>query len=160
MFIHAEPGAGKSVLVEVLCEWLRNFSEDTMKVICCSFTGSAAALIPQGRTINSLFGFTIEEAGCNTNLHDHQNRNTVKITVTLTELTAMFDLMSVRPWHVVCVVNDEVSQTTVSLLGHIEQRMTHVANGLTPDVPFGGHAMTLVGDFFQKTPPGNASIFT
>jgi hypothetical protein len=62
----------------------------------------------------------------------------------------MFELMSVRPWHAVCVVNDEVSQTTVSLLGHIEQRMTHVANGLTPDdiVPFGGHAVALVGDFF------------
>ena len=38
MFIHAEPGAGKSVLVEVLCEWLGNFSKDSMKVICCSFT--------------------------------------------------------------------------------------------------------------------------
>jgi hypothetical protein len=25
---------------------------------------------------------------------------------------------------------------------------------------FGGHAVTLVGDFVQKTPPGNASIFT
>ena len=48
MFIHAEPGAGKSVLVEVLCEWLRYFSKDSMKVICCSFTGSAAALVPQG----------------------------------------------------------------------------------------------------------------
>jgi hypothetical protein len=67
MFIHAEPGAGKSVLVEVLCEWLRNFSKDSMKVICCSFTGSAAALVPQGRTINNLFGFTVEEAACNTN---------------------------------------------------------------------------------------------
>jgi hypothetical protein len=55
---------------------------------------------------------------------------------------------------------DEVSQTTVSLLGHIEQRMMQVANGRTPDVPFGRHAVTLVGDFFQKTPPGNASIFT
>jgi len=56
----------------------------------------------------------------------------------------MFDSMSDRPWHAVCVVNDEVSQTTVSLLGHIEQRMTQVANGRTPDVAFGGHAVTLV----------------
>jgi hypothetical protein len=31
------------------------------------------------------------------------------------------------------VVNDEVSQTTVALLGHIEQRMKHFSNGLTPD---------------------------
>jgi hypothetical protein len=61
------------------------------------------------------------------------------------------------PW---TVVNDKVSQTTIALLGHIEQRMTQVANGLTLDVAFGGHAVTLVGDFFQKTPPGNASIFT
>jgi hypothetical protein len=120
MFIHAEPGAGKSVLVEVLCEWLRDFSNDTMKVICCSYTGSAAALVPQGRTINSLFGFTMEEAGCNKNLHQRQNRNTLKKTKTLIELTAMFDLMSDRPWHAGCVVNDDVSQTTVSLLGHIE----------------------------------------
>ena len=160
MFIHAEPGAGKSVLVEVLCEWLRSFSKDAMKVICCSFTGSAAALVPQGRTINNLFGFTVEEAACNTNLHDRTNKHTAKKTVTLAELTAMFDLMSDRPWHAVCVVNDEVSQTTICLLGHIEQRMRHVSNGLTPDAPFGGHAVTLVGDFFQKTPPGSASIFT
>jgi hypothetical protein len=160
MFIHAEPGAGKSVLVEVLCEWLRSFSKDSMKVICCSFTGSAAALVPQGRTINNLFGFTVEEAACNTNLHDRTNKHTAKKTVTLAELTAMFDLMSDRPWHAVCVVNDEVSQTTIGLLGHIEQRMRHVSNGLTPDAPFGGHAVTLVGDFFQKTPPGSASIFT
>ena len=159
-FIHAEPGAGKSVLVEVLCEWLRDFSKDSMKVICCSFTGSAASLVPQGRTINNLFGFTVEEAGGNINVHDQSKRHTPKKTVTLAELTAMFDLMSERPWHAVCVVNDEVSQTTAALLGHIEQRMTRVSNSSTKDAPFGGHAVTLVGDFFQKTPPGNASIFT
>jgi len=78
-----------------------------------------------------------------------QTNTQLKKTVTLAELTAMFDLMSDRPWHAVCVVNDEVSQTTVALLGHIKQRMKHVSNGLTPDAPFGGHAaVTLVGDFF------------
>ena len=159
-FIHAEPGAGKSILVEVLCEWLRDFSKDSMKVICCSFTGSAASLVPQGRTINNLFGFTIEEAGGNKNVDDQTKRHTPKKTVTLSELTSMFDLMSVHPWHAVCVVNDEVSQTTAALLGHIEQRMTRVSNAITKDAPFGGHAVTLVGDFFQKTPPGNTSIFT
>lgn len=160
IFVHAEPGAGKSVLVEVLCKWLKDFSNDTMKIVCCSYTGSAASLVPQGRTINNLFGFTVEEAGCNKNLHQQHKKNTLKKTATMNELTAMFDLMSNRPWHAVCVVNDEVSQTTVALLGHIEQRMTQVANSLTPDIAFGGHAVTLVGDFFQKTPPGNASIFT
>jgi hypothetical protein len=97
----------------------------------------------------------------NTNLHDRPNKHTAKKTVTLAGLTAMLDLKSDRPWHGVCVVNDEVSQTTVALLGHIEQRIKHVSNGLTPpDAPFGGHAVTLVGVFFQKTPPGSASIFT
>jgi hypothetical protein len=159
-FIHAEPGAGKSVLVEVLCAWLDEFSNGIMRAMCCSYTGSAASLVPRGRTINNLFGFSVEEAGSNKNLHQLQNRKTVKKTATLNELTAMFDLMSDQPWHAVCVINDEVSQTTITLLGHIEQRMTQVASALTQGVVFGGHAMILVGDFFQKTPPGNASIFT
>jgi len=159
-FIHAEPGAGKSVLVEVLCAWLDKFSNGTMMAVCCSYTGSAASLIPRGKTINNFFGFSVEEAVSNTNLHQLQKKHTLKKTVTLNELRSMFDLMSDHPCHAVCVINDEVSQTTVTLLGHIEQRMTQVSNALTPDVVFGGHAIMLVGDFFQKTPPGNASIFT
>lgn len=159
-FIHAEPGAGKSVLVEVLCAWLDEYSNGTMRAVCCSYTGSAAALVPRGRTINNLFGFSVEEAGKNANILQLKDRQTLKKTVTLAELTGIFDLMSTHPWHAVCVINDEVSQTTLTLLGHIEQRMTQVANALATDVDFGGHAVILVGDFFQKTPPGNASIFT
>jgi hypothetical protein len=48
------------------------------------------------------------------------------------------------------VVNDEASQTTAALLGHIEQRMTRVSNASTKDAPFGGHAVTLVGDFSRR----------
>ena len=117
-------------------------------------------MVPKGRTINNLFGFSVEEAGCNKNLTQQQRKNSFKKTVTLNELRSMFDLLSEYPWHAVCVINDEMSQTTITLLGHIEKRMTETANALTPGLPVGGHAMTLVGDFFQKTPPGNASMFT
>jgi hypothetical protein len=51
IMVHAQPGAGKSVTITALCKWVDSFSNAYAKVACTAFQGSAAILIPHGRTI-------------------------------------------------------------------------------------------------------------
>ena len=122
VFVLAGGGVGKTVMINAMDT---HFGEGGQ--LNFAFTGAAAALLPNGRTLTRLFGMK-------------ENDNQLKELASLVELVKH-------------LVIDEVSMCPLHILLNVDRRLRKVLNN---DLPFGGLKITLVGDFCQLPVIGQA----
>eukprot|EP00959_Pyramimonas_sp_CCMP1952_P264248 5526089-Pyramimonas_sp.AAC.1 len=71
-------------------------------------------------------------------------------------LRADFTQAVCRPEDMLVLVIDECSFLVAEALSHVDVQLRRLVN--EPDAPFGGIAVILAGDFWQKPPPGGISM--
>jgi hypothetical protein len=113
-FVLGPGGVGKTVMINALN---RHFGEDGQ--LNFAYTGVAAALLPNGRTLTGLFGA--------------MHNNTMKDLTSLAE-------------HAKHIVIDEISMCPMHMVIHMDARL-RIVTGV--NLPFGGMSITLVGDLMQ-----------
>jgi len=130
LLIHGGPGVGKTWTLHRMQEILREFD---LGVLFCAFAGSAASLLPNAETINTLFHIPATQGNTMRPLKDTERL----------DLRKKFENQQF-------IVVDEVSMVSSSLLGKINQRLCEIDQ--TPGASFGKRNVILVGDFFQIKP--------
>jgi hypothetical protein len=113
-FVLGPGGVGKTVMINALH---RNFGE--LGQLNFAYTGVAAALLPNGRTLTGLFGKLYNS--------------------TLSDLKSLTD-------GVEHIVIDEISMCPMQMLINMDARLRRVRKN---NLPFGGISITLVGDMVQ-----------
>jgi hypothetical protein len=131
LIIHGGPGSGKSHLSRAIYDRIKSSLHE---MLCVAPTGVAASLLIGGQTIHSLLGIHPLKAG---------NKFLKKLKSE--------KLIVLRQKFIDCILLliDEASMLDGVLLCHISTRLQQIMNN---DLPFGGLAVVLVGDFFQLKP--------
>jgi len=133
-------GVGKSVLLSAMDRNYRRLGLGAMVVT--AWTGVASA--PFGSpTLCSLLNISYTKLG-------------EKLTPTAEQLElwrAEFEAAACNPNDLLVFTIDEVSLLLPEALHQVDMMLRYLRD--LPDVPFGGVAIILAGDFWQKAPPGN-----
>ena len=132
ILLHGAPGTGKSAVVTQLRAAMA--AKGYGDVLICAYTGVAASLLPGGRTILRLFGFSYGSAVIN-----ELNANVLQ------KIDGCVDRKNLS-----VVIVDECSMITPHLLHKLDRRLRQI---MEVDRPFGGLAIVLCGDFWQLPPP-------
>ena len=159
--VHAEPGGGKSVMLNVWTDYVQEVSTGALCNVNGSFMGVAASLVPLGRTLHNLWGLSVPMAASNEKLVPLNDPSSGR-GAALAELNRLWNPLCTDEGCVasVCFSNDEMSQTTANMLAHFDQRMREVQPLEWQHLPFGGHCVLLVGDFYQLPPCGGTSLYS
>jgi hypothetical protein len=119
-----------------------------MVIGCCAYTGKAATLMPQGRTIHNFIGLKRQKQ--NVLLYDWASRsNITSIGKTLKHF---------KREKIAMVVIDEISMLTPNFLAIIDQKLRTLTGNYNDT--FGNLAIMLMGDFFQIPPINGTSLFS
>lgn len=141
LLLHGGPGTGKSFVVQTL---VKKAETAGYSFACMAPTGIAATNLPDGRTIHSSFGFTLD-------LH----YNKFQAALTTDGLNRI--RLRLKTNTLLGIIVDEVSNMHAETLGQIDNRLQQV---MATNSPFGGLAVILLGDSFQLPPVGATdSIF-
>ena len=138
LLIHGGPGCGKTYLITAL---IRQFQRE---IRCCAFTACAANLLPRGRTIHNLLGFTVGQHGLEAQeqippIRDQARLHKMRQRLRETDL----------------IVIDEVSMLSAVSLSNIETRLRLLGDS---NLEFGGFGVVLLGDFYQIEPVTGSSL--
>ena len=129
VFLTGEPGSGKTFIVNQYVKYLR---QHRVPVAITASTGIAATHI-SGMTIHSWSGIGIR---------DHLRKRELDILTTTDRI-----VKQVRAPQVLII--DEISMLEANTLDMVDQVCRAIR---TPNEPFGGLQVVLVGDFFQLPP--------
>ena len=155
VLVHGGPGTGKSYLAKKIDEEAQKIGITTLGV---APTGVAAGnMSTQFRA-----GRTCAEALCiydRTKEADDSAGNRVAdralpdaTTAQLAKMLATVDIKTLG-----LIIIDEVSYVGSTMFGHIDQRLREL---LGNDLPFGGVAVMLMGDFFQLPPVCDTALYS
>lgn len=128
LHISGAAGTGKTTFVKELDDRLGGST--SRSVVCVAPTGIAASGLPRGMTIHAAFSIAIASEG-------RAKESTTKGSALVAR--NRFDKARI-------LVIDEVSMVNASLLVGIDARLRDWFDG---NLPFGGLAVILMGDFFQ-----------
>lgn len=160
LFTTGGAGSGKSFLINLVCnmlhrlflrpEFSQHFAEQQLQernatnfsVFLLTAPTGAAAFRIGGATVHTIFKFGVE--GHTASLQHISDMTRAEMSYTLR--------------NVFLLIIDEVSMVSSTLLYKIDKRLKEVKE--TPNVPFGGISVWIVGDLFQLPPVGNRMIFT
>jgi ATP-dependent DNA helicase PIF1 len=134
ILIHGGPGTGKSFLTRCINNAAKEMDYSIMYV---AFTGIAAANLPNGKTIHNHFNFSINDLKKSNFFPDLP-------TDKLNQLRSRLSTSKL-----VMLVIDEISYSTPETIGQIDNRLRQLMG--KPEIPFGGIAVLLMGDFFSIT---------
>jgi hypothetical protein len=126
-FIDGPAGTGKTF---VYTSMYHHLLASGYKVQCCAWTGIAAGLLPEGRTVSSLFQLLI---------HDDSRSSRMKGQSKEADYLRELDL----------IIVDEISMISRSTLSAIDRLLRDIT-GTT--APFGGKCVVVGGDFRQTLP--------
>ena len=135
IFVHGGPGVGKTYFTHYV---LARALHHGLPIACCAAQGSAASLLPIGRTVHALFGI-------------HPTKPFERIAKDTARHAALVEALL----HVKLLVIDEFSLVTVEMLGWINVRLMDIMDS---EVPFGGLAIMALGDMAQMKSPAGDSI--
>ena len=157
VLVHAEPGAGKSLMLTALCKWVEEHSEGLLRTSCCAMTGSAATLIPDGKTVFTLLGIPARVKKEDDGSLICPLAQGIK-TATKMALSQLCNPLLGDGWTAGALACDEVSQFTPDMLADVDCRMKEGTCDEYKHLDFGGHCVVLFGDFFQKMPTHGKSL--
>lgn len=126
-FVDGPGGSGKTYVYTVINHILRGRK---LKILNVAWTGIAANLLPDGRTVNSAFKL---------NVHDGNKSTTMKRQSKEAKMLKDVD----------CIIWDEVSMTPKCALEAIDNLLRDITQA---NSPFGGKLVILGGDFRQVLP--------
>ena len=145
LLVHGRPGCGKSFLTHKIYEKAKHYG---MVIGCCAYTGKAATLMPQGRTIHNFIG--LKRTKQNVLLYDWASRSNINsIGKTLKHF---------KRDKIAMVVIDEISMLTPNFLAIIDQKLRTLTGNYNDT--FGNISIMLMGDFFQIPPINGMSLFS
>jgi hypothetical protein len=153
--MHGPPGTGKSAAIATLEAIMVQRGHGGL--LKTAWTGVAAALLATplgiGWTLCKIFGI---------NPLGKKKKKGAEDTTPGGTVAAMSDkavelFLRNAPKDLRVLVIDEVSVVTPIILATIDARLRHLLKN--PDVPFGGCAVILCGDFWQLPPPGAKSLY-
>ena len=138
------PGVGKTFMISALHNILGLLG--LAGVQCLAFTGSAASLLPGGRTLHGALGLTV-----------HHDASAAADTVAPARLAALQQGLGDRA----CILLiDECSMVDATMLQRVLARLQALAaNTWRADAPQHGWAVILTGDFFQIEPTSGTALY-
>ena len=143
LMIHAGAGCGKSLLINLLAQWLelilRKSGEDCSLpyVLKCAPTGTAASII-KGQTLHRAFGFPFSNEYFNLSdkIRDEKRAQLKQLKV---------------------VIIDEISMVKSDMLYQLDLRLREITQNM--DQKYGGCAVVCFGDLLQLKPVQAKFIF-
>ncbi|XP_057339407.1 uncharacterized protein LOC130676918 [Microplitis mediator] len=128
VYIDGPGGSGKTFVYTTLCQILKNKNKN---VCTMAYTGIAATLLPNGKTVHKTFGLPVPMFSDSSS---HIKPNSVQ--------GEYLKNVDVFVW-------DEAPMSPRHALEIIDRTLRHIMNN---DIPFGGKMMILGGDFRQLLP--------
>ncbi len=116
-----------------------------LSILCLAPTGIAASNLPNGKTIHSAFNFSIK-----------MKKDIFLADLSTDQLNRLRQFID--PTTIALVVIDEISYLSPELLAQIDIRLRQIMS--TPEIPFGGISIAVMGDFFQLPPVKAKSLFS
>ena len=135
ILVHGGPGTGKSFLTSCINKAAQNIG---YTISCIAFTGIAASNLPNGRTIHNQLNFSVKDLKLKKFVPDLS-------TDKLNQLRS-----NLKTSNLILLVIDEISYISPEVLGQIDNRLRQLM--AKPEIPFGGIAILLLGDFYQLPP--------